>query len=396
MFKVLHQKVLKGYSSPAFCITITRTFNPYISVGTDSFLKMSEEIVEGAQGVQASRRDIFDLSGPLHLTAVDWNNAHHRRSVAACLVQGVYVLERDRQRKREAPNALASPWWEFFHFQLIRQLVDNADSSIFGAIYEYNPPPSFGLVPVEYGIPKCVIAFRGTIPKGGSLSQDLKLDLHFIKNGLHLTPRFEMAMQAVRNVVATYGESNIWLVGHSLGSAMGMLAGKNMAKSGTFLEAFFFNPPFVAAPIERIKDKNVKHGIRIAGSIVTAGLAMAMKARQNQRHQPDNQFNALSAWVPSLFVHPDDHICSEYVGYFEHRQKMVDIGAGGIEKLATQHSMASLFMNAVGKESSEPVHLLPSACLTTNLSPAADFKQAHGLHQWWRPDSHLQSKVYRY
>lgn len=319
---------------------------------------------------------------------------HHQRSVAACLVQGVYVLERDRQRNRQGPNALASPWWEFFNFQLIRHLVDNTDSSIFGAIYEYSPP-SFGLNPVKHGVPKYVIAFRGTITKGGSLSQDLKLDLHFIKNGLHLTPRFEIAMQAVRNMVATYGDSDIWITGHSLGSALGMLAGKNMARTGIFLEAFFFNPPFFSAPLERIKDKKVKHGIRVAGSLVTAGLALAMKARQNQRHQSNDPFNALSAWVPSLFVHPADHICSEYIGYFEHRQKMVDMGAGGIEKLATQHSMASLFLNAVGKES-EPVHLLPSACLTTNLSPAADFKQAHGIHQWWRPDTHLQSKVYRY
>ncbi|KAF9609463.1 hypothetical protein IFM89_016462 [Coptis chinensis] len=37
-----------------------------------------------------------------------WENAHHRRSVAASLVQGVYVLERDRQENRQGPHALAS------------------------------------------------------------------------------------------------------------------------------------------------------------------------------------------------------------------------------------------------------------------------------------------------
>ncbi|KAF9621264.1 hypothetical protein IFM89_018481 [Coptis chinensis] len=35
-------------------------------------------------------------------------NAHHRRSVAASLVQGVYVLERDRLENRQGPHALAS------------------------------------------------------------------------------------------------------------------------------------------------------------------------------------------------------------------------------------------------------------------------------------------------
>ncbi|KAF9626606.1 hypothetical protein IFM89_036467, partial [Coptis chinensis] len=35
-------------------------------------------------------------------------NAHHRRSVAASLVQGVFVLERDCQENRQGPHALAS------------------------------------------------------------------------------------------------------------------------------------------------------------------------------------------------------------------------------------------------------------------------------------------------
>ncbi|KAF9594123.1 hypothetical protein IFM89_027900 [Coptis chinensis] len=37
-----------------------------------------------------------------------WENAHHRRFVAASLVQGVYVLERDRLENRQGPHALAS------------------------------------------------------------------------------------------------------------------------------------------------------------------------------------------------------------------------------------------------------------------------------------------------
>ena len=36
-------------------------------------------------------------------------------------------------------------------------------------------------------------------------------------------------------MVAAVGDSNVWLAGHSLGSAMAMLAGKSMAKTGTFL-----------------------------------------------------------------------------------------------------------------------------------------------------------------
>lgn len=341
-----------------------------------------------------SERENFNLSGPLHLTTVDWKNTHHQRSVAASLVQGVYILERDRQEKRQGSQALAPPWWEFFQFQIVRQLVDDADSCIFGAIYKFTPQASPGTLSTNES-PHYVIAFRGTIRKPHSVSQDLKLDLQLLQNGLHRTSRFEIAMQAVRNMVAATQENNIWLAGHSLGSAMAMLAGKNMAKMGIFLEAFLFNPPYVSAPIERIKDKKVKQGIRIASSLITAGLAVAVKGT-HQRNQFEDQFVALSTWVPSLFVNPADHICSEYIGYFKHRKKMKDIGAGGIERLATQNSIHGLFMTAMGKESEPPLHLIPSAVLTINSIPSPDFKHAHGIHQWWGPELYLKSKLYKY
>ena len=314
-------------------------------------------------------------------------------SVAASLVQGVYIIERDRQEGRVGSNALAPPWWTFFHFQLFRPLVDDVDSSIFGAIYEFKPP-AYWHNDSLYRSPRYVIAFRGTLTKADSVSRDIELDIHFIRNGLHQTSRFEIAIQAVRNMVATAGDSNVWLAGHSLGSGIAMLAGKTMAKTGMFLESFLFNPPYVSAPIERIKDKKLKHGIRIAGSVITAGLTIAMKAKQQKSLSLD-PFEALSAWVPGLFVNPADHLCSEYIGYFEHRKRMEEIGIGSIERLATQNSIGGLLMGAFGKEC-EPLHLIPSANLTVNGTPARDFKEAHGIHQWWRPDLCLEHKLYKY
>ncbi|MQM07246.1 hypothetical protein Taro_040084, partial [Colocasia esculenta] len=305
--------------------------------------------------------------------------------------KGVYVLERDRQQNHQKLEARAPAWWEFFHFQLIRTLVDDADLSIFGAIYEFKCPP-FIHNPSMANAPMYVIAFRGTLNKPDSVSRDLGLDLSFIQNGLHKTSRFEIAMQAVRNLLSAVGNRNVWLAGHSLGSAIATLAGKNMAKEGIFLESFLFNPPFVSAPIERIKDKKVKVGLRIASSFVTAGLTMAMKGH---REKSEEKFAILSSWVPYLFVNPSDHICCEYIGYFQHREKMEKMGVGGIERLATQNSIGDLLLSAFGKES-DPLHLLPSADLTVNLKPSPDFKSAHGIHQWWRPDLHLQCKQYRY
>ncbi|XXG82381.1 hypothetical protein AAC387_Pa10g0344 [Persea americana] len=338
----------------------------------------------------APDKHVFRISGPQHLTHVNWKNPDHRRSVAATLVQGAYILEHDRQQNRCGSEALATPWWEFFHFQLIRTLIDDADYSIFGAIYELKSPAH--LAPEA---PKYVIAFRGTIIDIESISRDLKLDLHVIQNDLHCSSRFEIAMQAIEGVVSA-GDLNVWLAGHSLGSAVAMLAGKKMAKMGVLLEAFLFNPPFISAPIERIKDKKLKQGIRIAGSFITAGLAVAVKAREGTRST--EWFAQLASWVPCLFVNPADHICSdssEYVGYFEHRKKMEEIGAAGIGRLATRNSIVDIFLSALGKES-EPLHLLPSAKLSINMSPSPDFKKAHGIHQWWRPDCQLKCMLYHY
>ncbi|PWA47077.1 alpha/beta-Hydrolases superfamily protein [Artemisia annua] len=338
-----------------------------------------------------SERECFELSGPSHLTSIDWSNADHRRSAAACFVQGVYIIERDRQENRQQSEALAPPWWNFLQFDLHSQLIDDADSCVFGAIYKSKHPPS-------QDIPSYVVAFRGTLTKGNAFTRDLELDIHIIKNGLHQTSRFETAMQAVKNLVASQtSKSNIWVTGHSLGSAMALLAGKRMAKEKIFLDSYLFNPPFLSAPLENIENPNIKHGIRIASSFLTAGLAVAAKiknANQQRNTTPEDSFLALAGWSPCLYVNPMDHICSEYIGYFEHRKKMDEIGAGGIERLATQHSISGVFLNAIGKESHEALHLLPSANLTINLSPAIDFKDAHGIHQWWRCDQKLETRVY--
>ncbi|KAL2926423.1 hypothetical protein RDABS01_000071 [Bienertia sinuspersici] len=323
------------------------------------------------------------------------DNEHHRRSVAASLVSGVYILERDRQEKRDPKHALAPLWWEFFNFHLVRQLVDDVDQSIFGAIYEYELKTS----PSEFknkGIPHYVIAFRGTLTSRNSVTRDIELDLHIVRHGLHESTRSRIAIQAVRDLVASSQNRNIWVAGHSLGAAMAMLAGKETAISGTFLETFLFNPPFISAPLEQIKNEGVKHGIRVASSVITAGLAFAMSVKKpQQKNRSVETFSSLAKWVPNLCVNPGDHLCSEYIGYFQHREKMEQLGVGQIEKMATQHSLGVLVMTAMGKEA-EPSHLLPSACLTINLAPAPDLKKAHALQQWWQPESQVNFKTQAY
>ncbi|CAK9146564.1 unnamed protein product [Ilex paraguariensis] len=343
----------------------------------------------------ASEGEIFYFSGPLHLTLIDWKNTHHRRSIAASLVNGVYILEMDRQHKRQRPQALAPPWWDFFHFRLIRLLVDDDDHSIFGAIYEFKFPACH-LNYSPHNPPRYVIAFRGTIIEPDTTLQDLKLNLQVIVNTLQHSRRSKVAVQAVQHMVASAGAANIWLAGHSQGSVIALLAGRNMTKLGFRLETYLFNPPFFSAPIEHFKNEKLKHGVRFTTSIITAGLAVAVKGRHKKPNQTD-PFSVLSGWVPYLYVNPSDPICSEYIGYFEHRDKMMENGGTGgrIERLAMQNSLGSLLLSGAFGKDSEPVHLLPTAYLTTNLSPTNNWKEAHEIRQWWRPDLYSQSKLHQ-
>ncbi|GFP81100.1 GDSL esterase/lipase at4g10955 [Phtheirospermum japonicum] len=339
-----------------------------------------------------SEKETFGLTGPSFLTAIDWNNSNHRRSIAATLVQGVYVLESDRQQNRQAPQALAPPWWEFFNFKLNRLLIDDHDQSYFGAIYEFNFPYPYPNYPGQRP-PQYVLAFRGSINKSGTRAEDLKMNLNCMVNNLHDSRRFQIGTESAREIVSQAGPGNVWIAGHSIGSSIALLLGRHMAKNmGAQVETYLFNPPFASPPIERIKNEKVKLGLRLANSVLTAGLAMAASSKGQEKNDP---FAALSSWIPYLFLNQSDMICSEYIGYFEHREKMESIGAGKIGRLATKHSLGSIVSAARGKDS-EAAHLIPSAYLSINCSVGLNFKEAHGIHQWWKPDLELKYKLYQY
>ncbi|GMY07521.1 GDSL esterase/lipase At4g10955-like isoform X1 [Fagus crenata] len=333
---------------------------------------------KGNQGAMDSE---WEQSGPKGLISVDWNELQDRRSVVASLVKGVYILENYRQLKRDVPQGLALPWWDFFNFQLKECLIDNA-GTIFGAKYEYKNPSLD-----NPNIPHYVIAFRGTILKlEDTMIRDFKVNLQCFFNDLHDRASFKLAMDYVHNMVDIAGAGNVWLAGHSMGSAMALLAGKKMVE------------------MELIKNENVKCGIRIAKSVFKAGFNLALNG--GRLH---DDFDGLSDWFPYLFVNPADPICSEYIGYFLHRDNMEKIGYGfgQIERLATMYSLRSQIPSVLGMYSYSEVsriHHLPSAYLTINTVQDPDpnvgliknFKRAHGLQQWWEPSLSYQPILYQY
>ncbi|XP_010058320.2 GDSL esterase/lipase At4g10955 [Eucalyptus grandis] len=351
----------------------------------------------------AIKDQIFHLSGPWGLTRVDWKNAAHVRAVVACLVQCVYVLERDRQKKRKGDKALTLPWCETFGFKLKSTLEHNVGPSIFGpfifgpsifgAIFEFKPPTSS--CNHSAGGPRFVVAFRGTLFKKKSLVRDIKLDFQVILNEHHSSSCCQTAIQAVEDLVATAGDSReVWLTGHSLGSAIALQAGKNMAKKEVYLESLLFNPPYPSVPTEKIKSKSLKLTLHLAKSVLRAGVAVA-KQSPLQRKQSESSFAAMSPWVPKLFVNEADYVCFEYIGYFGYGNWMRKHRLENIYKFASQYSLRSLLFMSKKESQAEPLHLIPSAYLTINSKPPKWFLSAHGIREWWKPNLELESEVYQ-
>ncbi|KAL3738334.1 hypothetical protein ACJRO7_019804 [Eucalyptus globulus] len=328
----------------------------------------------------ANKDQNFQLSGPPKLAHVDWKNAAHVRAVVASLVQCVYVSERDRQKKRE----LALPWCETFGFQLKRKLIDKADSSIFGAIFKCEPLTSS--CNHSAGGPRFVVAFRGTLFAKKSWLRDIGLDVQVILNKLHSSSRCQTAIQAVEDLVATADDSGeVWLTGHSLGTAIALQAGSNMAKKGVYLESLLFNPPYPSFPTEKIKGKTVKG----ACHLIKSGFRWVPQLKQSA-----SSFAAMSSWVPQLFVNKDDYVCSGYIGYFKDRKCMRKHGFEDFHNFASQYSVRSMLLTSETGALAEPLHLIPSANLTINLKPPKSFLSAHGIIEWWKPNLELESEVY--
>ncbi|XP_074284477.1 GDSL esterase/lipase At4g10955-like [Silene latifolia] len=346
-----------------------------------------------------SERELFDVCGPIHLQNIDWSEPSQKRSITASLVQGVYVSERDRQQKRVDHNALAPIWWKIFDFALIQMLVDNdTESSIFGAIFEYQPsdnPNENDDIPPQSRPPKYVIAFRGCLMKSKTRYQDLHKGARLFLNKLTRDPRYQTSLEYVQDIVAQVGPENVWLTGHSLGAAIALQIGKTMARQGRLVEAYLFNPPYPSAPFDMLTNQKYKTRFRVVSSLATAAVSVVLKGTTENTQQYD-PFTILSPWKPYLFVNQYDPFCCGYIGYFEHREYMEKKGFSGIERVAAKDTLVSIVSGACGKDG-DAHHLIPTALLVTNSHPTkVEFKIAHGIHQWWAPYLNLQSVTYEF
>ncbi|XP_076947277.1 GDSL esterase/lipase At4g10955-like [Bidens hawaiensis] len=306
------------------------------------------------------------------------SDPNHQRLVVARLVQGVYSLAREREQRRndQKHNAHAtSQRCKRVDLELKEILIDDTDSSYFGAIYELKSPSHLA--------PRYVIASRGMIISHTIGYKDMKVNLKYLMADPEQDSR----------------RKNVWLARHSLGASIALLVGRKMAMSHVHITTYLFNPPFISVRIERMmKNEKLNNGVHVISSFLKAGIATALKKIRHEgpkNLKKEDVFDVLSNWMPNIFVHPNDKICAKYIRYFQHREKMEGMGFRKIEEIVTKHSARSLTYDVFGK-GFEPFHILPTANLTINSVQSNHFRQAHGIHQWWQQHTLLKSKIYEY
>ncbi|KAL0320480.1 UNVERIFIED_CONTAM: hypothetical protein Sradi_5309500 [Sesamum radiatum] len=277
----------------------------------------------------------------------------------ACFIQGVYLLELDRQENRTNQTALAPNWWIPFKYKLAESLIDERDGSIFGAIFEWDRSAAltdFVLVRPS-GAPKAVLAFRGTLLKSPTIRRDIQDDLRFLAwESLKESVRFSTGLKAVRSISDKYGSSKICIAGHSLGAGFAVQVGRALAEDGIYVEAHLFNPPSVSV------HSNLKSLGEKAGDI--------WKRFKDKLPSTAATTPGLQQWVPHLYVNNSDYICYNYTN------------ADGAEKLKAD------------KENAKSTNTPCVAAKLYVLSKAKQkFIEAHGLKQWWSDDLELQMAI---
>ncbi|KAH1211531.1 hypothetical protein AAZX31_14G028700 [Glycine max] len=313
----------------------------------------------------------FHVSGPRKFTSLNWRDlfisswkdVNYKRTVIACFIQAVYLLELDRQEKRTQGNALAPNWWIPFKYKLKQTLIDERDGSIFGAVLEWDRSAALAdLIPIRpSGAPRAVLALRGTLLKSPTMRRDIEDDLRFVAwESLKGSVRFKAALEVLKLICGKYGSNNVCIAGHSLGAGFALQVGKELAKEGTYVEAHLFNPPSVSLAMSL---KTIGEKAEFVWNRLKSMLPYIGEAQISNGGLKDASLGVVK-WVPYLYVNKGDYICCYY-----------NDGAGTSTKVnvGTTNGQAKLFV--VSKEKQK-------------------FLEAHGLEQWWSSDAELQQVIH--
>ncbi|BAT88863.1 hypothetical protein LR48_Vigan09g046200 [Vigna angularis] len=363
--------------------------------GTKEVVQEKDEEVQ-QKGEEASHPHAFHVSGPRNLTNLNWRDlissswkdANYKRTVIACFIQAVYLVELDRQENRSPENALAPNWWIPFKYKLTQTLIDERDGSIFGAILEWDRAAAMAdLVLIRpSGAPKAVLALRGTLLKSPTMRRDIEDDLRFLAwESLKGSVRFKVALEVLKSVSDTYGSSNVCIAGHSLGAGFALQVGKALAKDGIYVETHLFNPPSVSLAMSlrnfgekaELVWKKLKSMLPSSSSEEGQGIgnggdktvSIGLKSWIPRLSSFKNAGFGVGKWVPHLYVNNSDYICCSYTDPECSEEK----NDGDKENVCPTngHGQVAAKLFVVTKEKQK-------------------FHEAHALEQWWSSDAQLQ------
>ncbi|XP_073157762.1 GDSL esterase/lipase At4g10955 [Henckelia pumila] len=319
----------------------------------------------------------FHVSGPRNVPSINWRDlissnwkdGNYKRTVIACFIQAVYLLELDRQENRTTENALAPKWWTPFKYKLVETLIDERDGSIFGAILEWDRAAAltdFVLIRPS-GAPRAVLALRGTLLKSPTIRRDIEDDLRFLAwESLKGSVRFSCALKALKSISEKYGSSNICISGHSLGAGFALQVGKTLAKEGIFVEAHLFNPPSVSL-VSSLRNMGEKAGVM--WNRVKSIIPSSTEIQANSDDGSKCVTLGSKQWIPHLYVNNSDYICCYYAD------------PDGREDSSAE------------KENTKPRNESCAAKLFVLSKGKQKFLEAHGLEQWWSDDLEMQTAL---
>jgi len=312
--------------------------------------------------------------------------------VIACFIQGVYLLELDRQDKRDERTGLAPQWWRHFMYRLSQTLVDERDGSIYGAVLEWDRRALLaGYAPFRpAGAPAAVVALRGTLLSGATFRRDVVDDLRFLAwDSLKGSVRFAGALAALRSAARRHGAGSVCVGGHSLGAGFALQVGKALAKEGVLVECHVFNPPSVslATSLRGFAETagevwgRVRSWLPYVGSAPAAAAAAAATPAAADAKEVTLEGAGTAKWLPHLYINTNDYICCYYTDAAAGTATVTARGGGGGGG-GSGSSKAAGGDGGMGKPGL-------ARMLTVSKGPTS-FLDAHGLQQWWADDVELQ------
>ncbi|CAL4974849.1 unnamed protein product [Urochloa decumbens] len=351
---------------------------------------------KAGEPVPAANPFDFQVYGPRHLSSPSWwdllrsswKDPNYRRMVIACFIQGVYLLELDRQENRDERTGLAPQWWRHFSYRLAQSLVDERDGSIYGAVLEWDGRALLaGYAPQllrPAGAPAAVVALRGTLLSGATFRRDVTDDLRFLAwDSLKGSVRFAGALAALRAAARRHGGARAVCVGgHSLGAGFALQVGKALAKEGVFVECHVFNPPSVslATSLRGFADTAGEMWGRVRSWLPAYAGGGGGEAAKAAAPAPAKLERAGTAkWMPHLYINTNDYICCYYTDAAAGTATVTATGGGGG---GTSGKTVAGDMGGGGTAGKARMVLVSKG--------PTKFLDAHGLQQWWADDVELQ------